>query len=245
MAHTQTEDVKIPAADGREIDAALALPSSASGSTPAVLVLHEIFGLNDDIRRIAATFAHAGYVALAPDLFGAGFRPACIVRAIAELRRREGRTFGDLDAARKWLTDRPEVDGSKIGVAGFCMGGGFALAYGIESDVDAAATFYGEVPPQADDLTGVCPIVAGYGERDMLFAKQGRRLETFLTDHAVDHDVRIYPNVGHSFMNQHPAGLVARMGAMSPMRVGYDEDAASDSWSRMLAFFDRHLERGQ
>ena len=237
----QIEDVTIDASDGRVIEASLALPAAAPGPSPAVLVLHEIFGLTDDIRRIAGLFADAGYVALAPDLFGAGFRPACIARAFMELQRRSGRAFGDLDTAHSWLTKRSEVDASRIGVVGFCMGGGFALAYGVISDVEAAATFYGDVPSKAPDLDGVCPVVAGYGGRDKIFAGQGRRLDELLDELNVDHDVKIYPQAGHSFMNQHPPGLMARFGAISPMRVGYDEDAATDSWNRMLAFFGRHL----
>ncbi len=235
------EEVNIDVGDGRTVEAALALPEPAATPAPAILVLHEIFGLTDDIRRIARRFAQAGYVALAPDLFGAGFRPACIVRAIAALRRREGRPFDDLDSARGWLAARPEVDAARVGVAGFCMGGGFALMYGALSEIGAVATFYGDVPRRAEDLDGVCPVVAGYGARDKIFAGQGRRLDRLLEELDVDHDVVLYPEAGHSFMNRHPPGPIARLGALSPMRVGYDEDASEDSWERMLAFFRRHM----
>jgi len=238
----QAQDVIIEAGGGRSIAASLALPEKTTGGAPAVLVLHEIFGLTDDIRRIAGRFADAGYVALAPDLFGAGFRPACIVRAFVQLQRRSGRAFGDIDIVRGWLGRREEVDASRIGVAGFCMGGGFALAYGVISDVGVAATFYGDVPATAADLDGVCPVVGGYGGRDRVFAGQGRRLDGLLGQLGVDHDVKIYADAGHSFMNRHQPGLVARFGAVSPMHVGYDEDAAADSWDRMLTFFGRCLD---
>ncbi len=236
-----TIQVTTEGGEARDIAASLALPEAAFGPAPAVLVLHEIFGLTDDIRRIARRFAEHGYVALAPDLFGAGFRPACIARAFIELQRRSGRLFGDLDAVHNWLAERGEVDGSRVGVVGFCMGGGFALAYGVTSKVGAAATFYGDVPRKAADLAGVCPVVAGYGARDMMFARQGRRLEKLLSEIGVEHDVKIYPGIGHSFMNQHEAGLLKSFGAVSPMHVGYDDAAATDSWERMLAFFSKHL----
>jgi carboxymethylenebutenolidase len=128
-----------------------------------------------------------------------------------------------------------------MGVAGFCMGGGFALLYAARAPLGAAATFYGDVPKRADDLRGVCPIVAGYGGRDRIFAEPGRRLDRLLAELDVERDVVHYPDAGHSYMNRH-TGLLAHMGAVTPMRAGYDEAAAEDSWRRMLAFFARHLD---
>src|SRR5205814_5573132 len=109
---------------GRPMRAALALPAS-SGPRPAVIVIHEIFGLNDDIRRITARVADLGWVALAPDLYDtAGPRALCVLRAMLALRRTEGPAFDDLEAARAWLVARAEVDARRTGVIGFCMGGG-------------------------------------------------------------------------------------------------------------------------
>jgi len=233
-------DVTFPASTGRPMRAALALPP-VTAPRPAVIVIHEIFGLNDDIRRITGRFADLGYVALAPDLYDTGGRRAlCIARVMLSLRRKDGAAFADLDAARAWLATRPEVDPARTGVVGFCIGGGFALLYAVRAPLGAAGAFYGEVPKSADELRGVCPVVAGYGGRDRIFVAQGRRLETHLATLGVPHDVRIYPQAGHSFMSRH-TGLLATVSAWGPMAVGYDPAAEADTWARIAAFFARHL----
>jgi carboxymethylenebutenolidase len=220
--------------------AALALPSGA-GRRPAVIVIHEIFGLNDDIRRITGRFADLGYVALAPDLFDTGGpRALCVLRTFLTLRRREGPAFADLEAARTWLATRPEVDATRTGVVGFCLGGGFALLYAVRAPLGAAGVFYGEVPKTADELRGVCPVVAGYGGRDRIFAPQGERLERLLAEAGVSHDVHVYPDAGHSFMSNH-SGLMATLNAWGPMAVGFNPGAEADSWVRLERFFRIHL----
>jgi carboxymethylenebutenolidase len=220
--------------------AALALPA-AGDRRPAVIVVHEIFGLNEDIRRMTGRFADLGWVALAPDLYDAGgLRALCVARTMLALRRREGPAFADLDAARTWLGTLPEVDATRTGVVGFCMGGGFALLYAVRAPLGAAGVFYGDVPGTADELRGVCPVVAGYGGRDRFFAGQGRRLESHLAALGAPHDVRIYPDAGHSYMSRH-SGLLATIAAWGPMAVGFDADAEADSWRRIEAFFRTHL----
>lgn len=220
--------------------ASLALPDTATRQ-PAVVVIHEIFGLNDDIRRITRQFAEAGYVALAPDLYdGPGPRILCVLRTLRALSHGSGAAFEDLDAVRRWLGERPEVDASRIGVVGFCMGGGFALLFAVRAPVGVAATFYGDVPKTADALRGVCPVLAGYGERDRMFLAAGKRLEQLLEELEVERDVALYPGVGHSYMSRH-SGALGWLGSISPMAAGYDEAAAEDSWRRMLDFFERHL----
>jgi len=233
-------DVTFPSSTGRPMRACLALPA-ATGPRPGVIVIHEIFGLNDDIRRIAGRFADLGYVALAPALFDNGSPPVlCVARTLLSLQRGEGPAFADLDATRAWLSARPEVDASRIGAVGFCMGGGFALLYAVRAPLGATAVFYGDVPKTADGLRGVCPVLGGYGGRDRLFAKQGARLEALLSELGVPHDVRIYPDAGHSYMSPH-TGVMATIGAWSPMAAGYDPAAAADSWARIESFFKQHL----
>lgn len=234
------EDLKIPFGK-REIPASLALPESGTAPWPGVVVLHEAFGLTADIRRITRRFADSGYAAVAPDLFaGLGPMPICMVRTFLALRRGGGRALEVIEASRTWLAERPEVDVSRIGVAGFCMGGGFALLMGTTSTIGVTATFYGDVPDGAGDLEGICPVIASYGGRDRLFAKQGRSLKRLLDELGVSNDVKVYDGAGHSFMSHH-SGLIARLGALSPLRTGYNESAAEDAWSRMLSFFADHL----
>jgi len=237
---TATVDLTFPSSTGRPMRAALAVPAR-EGRRPAVIVIHEIFGLNDDIRRMTGRFSNLGYVALAPDLYDTGGpRALCIARTMLALRRGEGPAFADLEAARRWLATRPEVDAARTGVAGFCLGGGFALLYAVKAPLGAAAGFYGDVPKTAAEMRGVCPVLAGYGGRDKLFAGQGRRLEEHLTTLGVPHDVRIYPEAGHSYMSHH-TGALATIAAYGPMAAGHDPAAEADSWSRIERFFGEHL----
>ncbi len=238
MASEQEVTISVGAT---RVPAAFALPESGDGPWPGVVVIHEILGLNADIRRITARFADAGYAAVAPDLFaGLGPKPICILRTLAAYRRGGGKPLEALTAAQEWLGARDEVDGSRLAVAGFCMGGGFALLLGVRSTVGAAAAFYGQVPSRAEDLEGICPVVSGYGGRDRLYGQKGRLLEKHLRELGVPHDVKVYDDAGHSFMSRHE-GITAAIAGLSPLRAGYNEDAAEDSWARMLAFFAEHL----
>ncbi len=239
MAREETTTVRV---GDLAMPAALMLPDRPTSDSdmqwPGVVVVHEMLGLTDDIRHLARRFADSGYVALAPDLFhGLGPKPICITRTIRAYNRGGGRSLEALDAARASLAGHPEVDGSRIGVAGFCMGGGFALLLGKRSDVRVAATFYGDVP---SDLDGVCPVVAGYGGRDSLYGGMGQRLARRLDELAVHHDIVTYPDAGHSFMSKYH-GLIGLVAPLPPLRAGYEEVAAEDSWNRMLAFFAEQL----
>jgi carboxymethylenebutenolidase len=200
-------------------------------------VLHESFGLNDDIRAWADRFAAEGYVALAPDLFSWGPKVRCIVAAFRTLRSGQGRAVDDIEAARTYLAARDDC-GGQIGVVGFCMGGGFALLMAPRG-FSAAADNYGEVPrdPEAA-LQGACPIVASYGGKDRLMRGRPAKLERALESLGVEHDVRTYPEASHSFLNHH-GGKEALIDRVTG--IGHHEASADDAWQRILSFFDRHV----
>src|SRR5258707_11983093 len=117
------ERLDVPTADGRSLRAELFLPAG-DGPHAGVVVLHESFGLNDDIRRIAARFADAGYAALAPDLYSHGTRIVCLSRVMLDmLSGAAGREIADVHATRQALAARADVDPERTAVAGFCQGG--------------------------------------------------------------------------------------------------------------------------
>ncbi|MCC6764119.1 MAG: dienelactone hydrolase family protein [Deltaproteobacteria bacterium] len=223
-------------AGGRTIPLEI-FPRASGERGPAVLVLSEIFGLNDDIRRIARRFAANGYLAAAPDFLAGGWHLGCVVRAARDLRAGEGATVAVLEAAIDAVAARQDV--ARVGVVGFCMGGGYALLLGTRVPLGAAGVFYGDVPG-AEALARACPIVGGYGGRDRIFAPQGRRLIAGLDALGRTHDVVVYENAGHSYMNDAGHPLLATL-TRPLMAVAYDAAAAEDSWRRMLAFFARHL----
>jgi carboxymethylenebutenolidase len=121
------------------------------------------------------------------------------------------------------------------------MGGGFALLYATRAPLQVAGAFYGDVPKTIEELRGVCPILGGFGGRDRIFAPQGERLERLLTELGVPHDVKTYPDAGHSYMNKHEPGVMTTLGAWGPMAAGFDPQAEADSWRRIEAFFGEHL----
>jgi carboxymethylenebutenolidase len=238
----QGASVEVQAGDGASLRCELFLPDG-EGSHPGVVVLHESFGLNDDIRRIARRFAAAGYAAMAPDLYSHGRRLVCLSRVLVDMvSGGVAREIADIHAARDALAARGDVDGERIAVPGFCQGGGFALIAGARAGFKAAAVNYGMVPGDRSQLDGLCPVVASYGARDRIVgAGMARRLESHLEALGVPHDVKTYERAGHSFFSQVDGwqGWLARI--PTPMFVAYDEPAAEDGWRRMLAFFEEHV----
>ena len=236
-------DVKIPLAGGGELDGTLSLPGGqAVGQLPGVIVVHEIFGPQPEILEVAERFAAHGYGALAPDLFSAGLRVGCLTRALVELSRGgAGRTLDAIESSRAWLAARPEIDGQRMAVIGFCLGGGFALAFAASGPegLRAASVNYGQVPRKAQALSRCCPIVASYGGRDRIMGKESGRLERHLEQLGIEHDVKSYPQVGHSFMTDghHPVGRLVFL----PMHIGYEPRAAEDAYARVFDFFERHV----
>jgi carboxymethylenebutenolidase len=240
-------DITMRTPSGRRLAAFLAQPDSADAPDaaphPAVLVVHEVMGLNDDIRRITSVFADNGYVALAPDLVGAGFKPLCIARFVQGMSKAAtGLPYREMAAFQDWLGRQPYVDEDRMGMAGFCAGGGFAILYASKGDrpLRAIAPFYGMLPADGSIIPALCPTVASYGGRDSTLKGVAERLETGLAEAGIPHDVKTYPDAGHSFMNQY-TGVMGAIGPRMPMHVGFNEAAAIDAWARVLAFFGEHL----
>lgn len=230
-------DAGLHTADG-SVPGYLAAPAG-DGPWPAVVVLHEVFGLKDDIRRITDRFAANGYLAFAPALFGRGVKPACLVSVFRSLATGSGSAVDDIVAAAHHLRTDDRTTG-KVGSAGFCMGGGFCLLLADRGVFDATAPNYAPFPPATGVPTRSCPIVASYGGRDLLLPGAAAKLEKSLAPSGVARDIKEYPGVGHSFMN--------RWGTPAPVRVveriaglHHSSPQAEDAWRRILGFFDEHL----
>jgi carboxymethylenebutenolidase len=221
------------------LNAYVAVPPVGAGPWPGVVVLHEAFGLTDDTRQQADRLASAGYLAVAPDLFSDGGALRCLKSTFAAMSSGQGKAVDDITAVRTWLADREDCTG-KVGVIGFCMGGGFALLL-ANRGFDASAPNYGLIPKDPREaLEGACPIVASFGRRDRGLPGAAAQLDDVLTELGVEHDVKEYPDAGHSFMNRHNAGVPL---SFVERVAGFDYHHASteDAWTRIQRFFALHL----
>lgn len=232
-------DVEIPTADG-QLTGVLAIPAG-KGPFPAVVMVHEVFGIDQSMRTQIQRMASAGYIVVMPDLFSRGGMRKCLNATFRALVDGHGQAFDDVKAATQFITSRPDCTG-KVGVIGFCMGGAFALQLASRG-YDASAVNYGQLPKELDQvLSGACPIVASYGAKDISLKGAAAKLEAALTSAEIVHDVKEYPGASHSFMNPVQAGPKILRPFMNKV-VGFkpNPEAAKDAWNRIEAFFAEHL----
>ncbi len=213
--------------------------SGVDGPAPGVVVVHEAFGLNDDIRAIADRFAVRGYHALAPDLLSYGLRARCLVSVVRSMSTGTGRAVEEIEAARSWLAARDDCTGA-TGIAGFCLGGTFAILL-ANRGFDVSSVSYGRLPKALDAaLDGACPMVASYGALDGSLRGAASTLRAALERADVRHDVTEYPDAGHSFINHSAAPRVLAPLTRS-LHAGHVDTAADDAWDRIDAMFSSVL----
>ena len=232
MADVTTIELATPAGP---IDALLDIPEG-QGPWPGVVVIHDAIGYGSDKESINARVARAGYIALTPNLFARGGWARCVVKVMRDLSSKRGPALDDVLAARDHLQALPQCTG-RVGVAGFCMGGRFALVMSPKG-FGASAPFYGTPLPQelSETLDGACPVVASFGARDRTGKGAPEKLQQVLDQKGITNDIKVYPDAGHSFANKLPAQPLLRITGF-----GYNQAATEDAWARVFTFFGEHL----
>jgi carboxymethylenebutenolidase len=222
------ETVPSPQGNG-SIKGYLARPANAT-KLPAILVIHENRGLNPYIEDVARRLAVANFIAFAPDgLTSVGGYPGDDEKGGALFRQVDGgKMREDFFAAAMWLKSRPDSTG-KVGVVGFCFGGGVVnqLAVRMGSDLAAGVPFYGAQPSAAEAAAINAPINAQYGELDTRITGGWQAFDAALTAARVPHEGHIYKAANHGFHND-----------TTPR---YDEAAAKEAWQHTLDWFNKYL----
>jgi carboxymethylenebutenolidase len=211
---------------------------SPSSPRAAVVVVHESFGRTPELEAVCERFADAGYAALLPDLFGDQPRGWCLVKGLREIARGEGPLLSAVRAAADVVAETSGVPRDRVGVIGFCLGGGLALAVGNAFAVTGAN--YGEVV-DVEVLRGIGPTIACYGARDRAYGHKAQALRERLQQLGVPHEVRVY-DAGHGFLTEghHPfANAITRL--ILDIDPARDASARDDGWRHLMAFFARHL----
>jgi carboxymethylenebutenolidase len=220
----------------------LAKPAG-DGPWPGVVMVHEAFGLTDVQLRHADRLAAAGFLTLAVDLYSRGNAFRCFVATMRAVQRGSGVAFTDIETARAYLSESPDCTG-KIGVIGFCMGGGFALLLAGAGEYDVAAPNYGMLPKDVDAaMAGACPVVGSYAGLDRGLKDAAAKLDAALTKAGVEHDVKEYPTAGHAFLNDAETGPRLLRPIMRAAHMGPDPAAAADAGERIETVFDAQLRR--
>jgi len=226
----KTEVVTVPSPQGNgSIKGYFVRPANATGKLPGVLVVHENRGLNPYIEDVARRLGTSNFMAFAPDgLTSVGGYPGDDTKG--------NQLFGTVDrakmtedfiAAANWLKARPDCTG-KIGVVGFCFGGGIANTLAVRMpDLSAAVPFYGAAPNAADVPKIKAAVLVHHGELDTGLAGSWPAYDAALKAANVTHEGYIYPKANHGFHND-----------TTPR---YDEAAAKLAWQRTLDWFNKYL----
>jgi carboxymethylenebutenolidase len=240
-----TERVEIDV-DGASMGAYLARPATGGPHT-AVIVYMEIFGVNSHIRDVTERVAREGYLALAPDYFhrtgpglDVGYDDAGMAEGMKHLGQLQAdQMIADANASIAYLRSRDDVAGAKLGCMGFCIGGHMTYLTACETDVAAAASYYGGGIAAPQGPGGAQPTVARsggirgrihcyFGGQDaMIPAEQVAEIRQALSDANVRHQVVVYDDADHGFH--------------CDQRESYNADAAADAWQDTLAMFREEL----
>lgn len=228
QANLTTEMVDYKDPDGETLMGYLARPQGDQPK-PAIVIIQEWWGLNDHIKDVARRFAGEGFVALAPDLYHGVVttEPDEARKLVMKLDMAEA--VKEIQRGIAFLHEQKYVAGPKVGIVGFCMGGGLALRTDlVEDSLGAAVAFYGQPLSPEEAAKVKAPILGLYGAKDQgIPADAIKTMETGLKNAGIESEFHIYDGAGHAFFND--------------TQPSYNADAAKDAWPRALDWFRKHL----
>ena len=247
---TMQSDITIPFESGA-VTAHLALPEG-SGKYPCLIVIEEIWGVNDHMKDVANRYAQEGFIVLSPELLPEGLLQQLTPDLMKDLFDPEKRhevqpklraamapimqpeyskeTITKLRACVDYLIAHAQGNG-KVGVLGFCFGGTYSMQLSISDPrIDACVVFYGQTPDPVDQVKALaCPVLELHGEKDANIVPTLPKLEAAMKEYDKDFELIVYPGAGHAFFND-----------TNPL--AYNAQAAQDAWNKSLAFLHKHLE---
>ncbi|MEY4167193.1 MAG: hypothetical protein RIR52_1017 [Acidobacteriota bacterium] len=195
---------------------------------PALILIHEWWGVTPHIEDVARRYAREGFRVVAPDLYGGVTTSDAeeAARLMAALSPEQG--LSRLAVVLRGLRRRSDV--TSVGVTGFCMGGTFALRLACEQKLEAAAPFYGDIAEDTGFIAGLaCPLLFIGGEKDAwITTAKMERLDAALRQHHRDGEVRVYSGAAHAFFNDTRPEV-------------YSASDAADAWRRVVSFLRQHL----
>ena len=232
IAGTKTKGTEVTyySQDNKGVKGYLAVPEGR-GKKPAIILIHEWWGLNDEIRDKARKYAKDGYIALAVDLYNgeSTTKPEDARRLAGSVGKNQENAFANLRAALAYLKKHKNVDKNRLASVGWCFGGGWSYQV-AKNDLGTRASviYYGRFNP-ADDLSQMrAKILGHFAEKDRgIKVDDVRQFQASLKTQSGDHEIFIYPNTGHGFTNSNSAV--------------YDAAATSQAYDRTLEFLKKHL----
>ncbi len=226
-----SETVTYATVGGQAVRGTLVTPRGGARDLPGLIVIHEWWGLNDNVRAMAARYANEGYAVLAVDLYG-GQAATTPDGAMALMQAAFAAPDGQRDNLRQAYAFLTARGASKVGALGWCFGGNRALeaAIALPTDLDATVIFYGGNPPSDPAALRALrmPVLGLYGGADTSIPQTAvAAFDAALTQAGVRHEFHVYPGAGHAFAN--------------PSGQSFDAAAAADSWTRATAFLAENL----
>ncbi len=229
QSEVKAETVTYATVGEEEVKGYLAMPEDAGKQTPGLIVIHEWWGLNDNIRMMARRLAGEGYKALAVDLYHGKVAESSDKAGKLARSVEEEPALDNLSQAYAYLVDKQGASG--VGTIGWCFGGGWSLqtALAMPEKVDATVIYYGRLETDPSKLKKLeMPVLGFFGSEDSgIPPSTVKSFENALNEAGVENDIYIYEGANHAFAN--------------PSGSRYEKEAAEDAWNKTTAFFGKHL----